>query len=131
MLELKNNTQIKNLIDLLSKEYEVYENTVLNGTAVDYLFLNKHKGVIILNITQELNLSVNDSLSVCLDNLYLPENNKLYLSAFVLTVQNDCFCLLYKISDKKYLNLNFYLDYSESIYEKIQKNLNPLPPKEI
>ena len=79
MLELKNNTQIKNLIDLLSKEYEVYENTVLNGTAVDYLFLNKHKGVIILNITRELNLSVKDSLSVCLDNLYLPENNKLYL----------------------------------------------------
>lgn len=130
MLELKNNTQIKNLIDLLSKEYEVYENTVLNGTAVDYLFLNKHKGVIILNITRELNLSVNDSLSVCLDNLYLPENNKLYLSAFVLTVPNDCFCL-YKISDKKYLNLNSYQDYSESIYEKIQKNLNPLPPKEI
>ncbi|WP_202109187.1 AAA family ATPase [Succinivibrio dextrinosolvens] len=129
MLELKNNDQIKELIDRLSKNYEVYENTVLNGTAVDYLFLNKHKGVILLNLTTQ-QPSINDRLSVCLDNLYLSENNKLYLSAFGLVFQNNEFWL-YKNSDKNYLCLNSGLDNSDSLYEEITKNLNPLPPKEI
>ena len=90
--------EIKKVIELLSQDYEIYENTTLNGTVVDYLFLNKSKGAIFLNITTDkFDQRSNKRLDVCLDNLYLPEKYKRFLCALILEIQNNEYCLYKKI----------------------------------
>ena len=103
------NEEVNELIALLSQDYEVYENPSLNGTNVDYLFLEKNKGAIFLNIaTDPIQLQTCKALDNSLDNLYLPEKYKKYVSAFILEIQNNQYSLYKKIGQK------YFYCYSEN-----------------
>ena len=57
-----------------SGTYEVFKDVTLNGTKIDFLFLDKNKGAVLLNIITDENQRDNKifSLQICKSHLYLP-----------------------------------------------------------
>lgn len=71
--------------------YDVYKNICLNGTNLDYLFLNKQKGAIFLNIckTDAESLRKLKELKACKDHLYLDSAKTKHVTLYFAVTDNS------------------------------------------
>lgn len=88
-----------------SGTYEAFKEVILNGTKADFLFLDKNKGAVLLNIVTDEKkfFSKTLSLQICKSHLYLPLiiSNLLHALFFITKI------LKYQ---KKIKNIQTYLE---------------------